>query len=227
MARIVTLETLVTRCLRRGNREIATGPDPGIEPGEAKALVSSMYGEMHAVVSETGARYFEVEATITATGAASYALPTAHLSTLGVDLRLDSADRRRRLTRINSQERSLLQGLTGEADYYALESSNLVLYPRPSSGTYLHRYIPQPAYVTSEDDRVLLPQGFERRVIYGMVSHGMIKEGGASAALERQIQRADAEIGLQLFGQGIEQRARIKPRTPPYPWIPRGPGRFR
>lgn len=93
---------------------------------------------------------------------------------------------------------------------------------------YTVRYIPQPAYVTADNQYVLLPQGFERRVVYGMVLHGMMKEGGASAALERQILRADAEIGLSLFGQGIGPKVRINRRPLEWPFrLPRGPGRFR
>ena len=140
MALIRTLGTLVTRSLRRANKEV----DASVEPFEAKALVSDHYAEIHSIVSEAGARYFETEADITATGATGYALPDAHFSTLGVDFRTDSVDRRRRLTRVGSQERPELRGITGEALFYALEGSNILLYPKPSSGIYKHRYIPQP-----------------------------------------------------------------------------------
>jgi hypothetical protein len=140
MALIRTLGVLVTRALRRANKE----PDPSVEPFEAKALVSEKYAELHAIVSETGAAYFQTEADIAANGSTGYALPEGHFATLGVDFRIDSVDRRRRLHRLAPQERSDLRGLTGEALYYALEGSSILLYPRPPSGTYKHRYIPQP-----------------------------------------------------------------------------------
>jgi hypothetical protein len=88
MARNIALSVLVTRCLRRANKET----DPNVEPYETKALISELYGEMHAAVAETGSRYFETEATITTTGATSYPLPDGHLSTLGVDFRVDTAE---------------------------------------------------------------------------------------------------------------------------------------
>jgi len=73
---------------------------------------------------------------------------------------------------------------------------------------YTVRFVPQPEYVAAEDEYILLPQGFEKRIVYGMASHALLKESAASAALERKIFQADADIGLSLFGVGVSPRVR-------------------
>lgn len=112
-------------------------------------MISDKYGELHAAVRS--ARYFETEATITATGAASYALPTDWMETVNIDFQYTSTTRRP-LRLIPAAERSRWAGQTGDAFRYALEAGNIVLYPNPSSGTYKHLYIPQPTDLSSSAD---------------------------------------------------------------------------
>ena len=145
MANSITLGTLVTRCKQRGN---AVGSDQ-IETAEWKELISEVYGELHGIVSETGARYFETEATV---NLGSLALPSDHLSTVGVDFVIDAAGRRRELAQLMVQERTLFAGVTCQAYLFALVGGNLALYPTPSTGTYKHIYVPQPTdYSTAAD----------------------------------------------------------------------------
>lgn len=87
------------------------------------------------------------------------------------------------------------------AAYGAGDDLSLELYPRDSSGSYVVRWIPTPIYVANPGNTVDLPMGCERRVALGMVSHALIKDSSALAALERKIQRADEEIGLSAFGK--------------------------
>lgn len=150
MALAFTLGTLVTRCRQR----FAGESESLLEDPEVKALISEYYGEMHALISEKGARAFEAEQTITADGSTSYALPAAFLSTIGVDAILSGTTGARRpvFGPIMAQERSWLMGQTGPANWYALEGSSIALFPVPSSGTYKHLYVPQPTdYSTSAD----------------------------------------------------------------------------
>lgn len=149
MALSITLGTLVTRCLQRSDKV----SDPQVDAPEVKSLISELYGELHALVTEKGARYFETEATITANGSAGgYALPANHLSTVGVDYQVDAAGRRQQLRRLTATRRYQLAGLTGQAYRYALEAANIVLYPNPASGTYRHLYVPQPTDYASSSD---------------------------------------------------------------------------
>lgn len=137
MALSVTLGTLITRCQQRAN---AVGSDQ-IETSEWKEMVSELYGELHGAVSETGARYFESEATL---NLANLALPSDHLSTVGVDYVYDSSGRRFELAELMVQERNVLAGLTGQAYAWSLVAGSIVLRPTPTTGTYKHIYLPQP-----------------------------------------------------------------------------------
>lgn len=139
MAFSVLLGTMVTRSRQRANRV----GDEQVETPEWKELISEHYGELHSAVSEIGARYFETEATITASGAASYALPTDHLSTISIDRVLDAAGRRQPLFELMVQETQSYAGATGDAYLFAL-STAIKLFPNPASGTYKHLYVPQP-----------------------------------------------------------------------------------
>ncbi len=173
MGRSVLLGTLVTRCLQRGNKPV--GDDAQIETPEVKSIISEYYGDMHALIVEKGAWYFTAEDTITATGAASYALPAAHLSTIGVDLVLSGTTGPRRPVcgPIAMQERSRLVGLTGPADYYGFEGANLALYPVPSSGTYRHLYVPQPTDLSTSADSTsvdLINIYGEKFIVWGVAS---------------------------------------------------------
>lgn len=142
MALTRTMGDLIGLCQRRSDKE--TEGEGHIDSSEWKELISEAYGDLHGAVAETGARYFETEATITANGASSYSLPSDHLSTVGVDLVLDSTGRRRELAELMVQERTLFAGRTGQAYMFAFTGTNIALYPTPSSGTYKHIYVPQP-----------------------------------------------------------------------------------
>lgn len=148
MGLTIPLGTLVTRCKQRAGRE----SDDALTPNEVKALISELVGELHGAIADTGCRVFETEVTITANGAASYALPSDHRDTIGVDLVVDAAGSRRALDEIMVQERAGVLGLTGEANYYELAGSTIALYPKPSTGTYKHLYIPQPADLSGSSD---------------------------------------------------------------------------
>lgn len=142
MALSLTLDTLVTRTKQRANKV----GDEQIETAEWKELISEVYGELHGAVSEVGARYFETETSI---NLSTFALPTDHLSTIGVDFVYDVAGRRRPLVELMVQETPLVAGVTGEAYLFALAGATVKLYPTPSTGTYKHLYVPQPTDYSS------------------------------------------------------------------------------
>ncbi len=144
MALSRTVGMLVTWCKQRADKE----SDPHIAD-DVKPLISELYGELHALTVEKGARYFETEATL---NLASLALPSDHLTTIGVDYVIDAAGRRRQLKRLPAQWRHAMLGRTGEAFRYALEGANLALYPTPSTGTYKHLYVPQPTDLSAAAD---------------------------------------------------------------------------
>lgn len=196
MPRNVTLGTLVTRCQQRADLE----NDGHVAASEWKALVSEMNGELQLLVAETGMRYFESEASISLS---TFALPSDHLSTIGVDFVVDAAGRRRALTEIMVQERPHLLGQTGEASYYELSAQTVLLYPVPSTGTYKHLYIPQPPDISGAADGtnvdVVTPDG-EAFIIWGVAVKALAKsESDVRLAMaEREAARDRLQTWAQL-----------------------------
>jgi hypothetical protein len=188
MALSFTLGALVDRCQKR-----YTGQgDELLDAPELKELIFEYYGEMHALVVEKGARHFEAEDTITATGAATYALPANHLTTVGVDHILSGTTGPRRAVHgpIAAQERARLMSLvsvTGAARYFGLEGPNIALYPVPSSGTYKHLYVPQPVDLSTAADSTSVDliniYGY-RLVLWGVAS---VAQHKGSASQQRAV----------------------------------------
>lgn len=192
MARILSLGTLVTRCKQRydgQNNKHLDGP-------ELKSLIDEYYADLHALVVEKGARYFEAEATITANGAESYALPGDHLTTLGVDFVIDG--RRRALCGpIPVQRRDALLGQVGEATDYELAGNNLGLHPRPPTGTYKHIYAPQPVDLSTAPDSALVDvitiYG-QKFIIWGVASVAKHKSDQAQQRAVDEHEKARAQV---------------------------------
>jgi hypothetical protein len=193
MARSVALSTLVTRAQRR----VPDGEsDDSIVTAEWKSRISEAYAELHAMLRP--ARYFETEATITATGASGYALPSDHRQTITVDF-LYSSNQRRPLGLITAAERARFAGYTGEAYRYAIEGSNIVLYPTPSSGTYKHLYIPQPTDYSSSSDATsvdVIDEWGEKFIIYAAAVMALDeRESDATRAIqEREMARSEIQL---------------------------------
>lgn len=195
------LADLRQRCQQRADKE----GDPQIDPNEWNRLISEMYGEVYSVVEGTGMRHFENEQTITATGAASYSIPTDHLATIDVEWVYDTAGHRRRLRRLNVQERARWEGATGDARRYELAGQNLFLYPLPSSGTYKHLYMPQAPDLSTALDATsidLVAADGESFLIYGVAVKALFKSESWSAmqaaAGERDAARARFEEWCSL-----------------------------
>jgi len=177
MAFTRTMGQLVGMCKRRADKE-NDGQIGQTFSTEWQEMISELYGDLHAAVSQTGARYFETEADITATGAASYALPSAHMATVGVDYVLDAAGRRRELGELMVQERGYFAGQTGAACMWAFTGTNIALYPKPSSGTYKHIYVPQPTDYSAAGDGTaidLINNDGLKFVVWGVTSIAMHK----------------------------------------------------
>lgn len=97
------------------------------------------------------------------------------------------------------------------AAYAAGDNFTIELYPRDTARTYRVRYVPHVAYLTAITQLVQVPQGFERRLIYEMARHALIKESGRNGPLMELIKEADAEIGMAITGRG-EDGPRVRNR---------------
>jgi hypothetical protein len=149
MPRTIEMGTLRLRCQRRADLE----NDGHIVAAEWNALISEAWGELHSMVCEQGDRYFETSTTITADGSESYPEPCAVLSTVCVERVLDNG-RVVPLLRIPVQHRDKWVGRVGDARKFELIDDRLHLYPKPTTGTYRWRYIPQaPELEAFADDK--------------------------------------------------------------------------
>jgi len=179
--------------------------DPSIPNDEWHRLISEMYGEVYSVVEGAGMRHFESEQTITAIGSTSYALPTDHLATIEVARVLDASGHRGRLRRLSVQERSRWIGQTGDALCYELNGSSLTLYPKPSTGTYSHLYMPQaPDLSTAADNTVVdlvCPDG------EGFLIWGVVVKAKAKSESDVQLAMAEREAHRERFTEWCALRA--------------------
>lgn len=186
MAMSLTLGTLVTRCQQRADRE----GDSQLDPTEYKDLISEKYAEMHALVAEKDPTFFAVESALVLS---NLALPAGYMSTLSVDYVFDVAtDRRRPLEGpVSVQERVGLVGLSGSvALFYAIDATALALFPTVASGTYKHRYLPQPTDYSGASDATALDviNVYGRQfIIWGVAAIARAKGGeDASFALGQE-----------------------------------------
>jgi hypothetical protein len=198
--------TLIARCKRRAG---LVG-DNSIPDTDWQEAISEMYGELHGIVADAGGRYYETEASITATGASSYTLPTDHLATIGIDRITSTTGGREPLDEIMMQERHLYAGQTGNGSFFAIVGQTIEMYPRPGSGTYKHLYIPQAADLSlvgpTTDVDLVTPDG-ESFLLYGVAVK--IRSRSESSVEVEMIERDKAEGRLRSWAQ---QRSYITPR---------------
>lgn len=207
MPRLLLMGDVVTRCQRRADME---GVDV-IKPPEWKALIGEQYAQLYSTVVKAGMRYFESVDTITATGAVSYALPADHDETIGIDRVLDlTSGLQRQLGELMIQERNRFSGQTGDAIAYAIIGQTVVLYPRATTGTYQHVYVPQAPDLSVLADTatidVVTGDG-EAFLVWGVAVKALGKtESDTSLAIQER-----AAAG-QRFGEDVQMRALINPR---------------
>lgn len=202
---------------------------------EWKAFISEMYTQLYSTVVQAGMRYFETTATITATGAASYPLPSDHDETIGIDRVIDAtSNRKTQLGELQVQERNRFAGITGDAIAYAIVAQTVVLFPKPSSGAYQHVYVAQSPDISALADATtvdLVTGDGESFLIWGVAAMALPKtETDTTAAINER----DAANGR--FREDVQRRALINPRRrivmpsladDPYGdggWLDRDPG---
>lgn len=208
MPRSYRLDDIRLRCQRRSNKE----NDPSIATPEWNMLISEQYGDLYSEVEKTGMRYFESTFAITANGATSYAVPTDHLATLGLDRITDSVGSRITLDEMMSQERTRWSGQVGDAQTYAVIGSSIFLFPRPTSGSYELLYMPQaPDLSTSADSTsidVVNADG-EAFLIWGVTIKALSK-----SEADVQVAMAEREAARARFVDWCAMRAFSQPRRP-------------
>jgi hypothetical protein len=185
----IMLGALRLLCQQRADRE----SDDSIVTSEWNALISEQVGEMASVVADAGFAYWQSEATINLT---TFALPTDHMATWGVDY-VDGSGRRRPLTELQPADRSRFIGQTGEAYYFLVVGQVVELYPTPSSGTYKIVYLPQPADLSAASDSVpvdLVCADGQAFVIWGVAVKARSKSTDSVAVMQQEREAARARL---------------------------------
>lgn len=188
-----TLLQLRTRVRQRTDNE---GPSEFVTDTELNQLINSAYQELYALLARESLHRSESVSTITATGADDYAVPTGLLGIIGVyrTYDLDKVP----LERFPDKFRP--GGRTGDALMYRVSGTRLVLYPKPSSGTYDVVYIPTCPVLTVDADSVEGVVGWEEFIVIDAAINVLAKEESNTQMLEiKRMQiidriRADAQM---------------------------------
>lgn len=206
MARLFLMSDLVLRCRRRADME----NDPAISDPEWKSLISEQYGHVYSTVIKAGMRYFESTQPITADGSTSYALPSDHDSTIGIDRTIDGSGRKVDLGELMMQERNAWSGQTGDAVAYAVVGQTIVLYPRPLTGSYTHTYVPQSPDLSTYSDALtvdLVTSDGEAFLVYGVAVKALAKQ-----QRDPSLAMAERDAAEVRFMEDCLQRALVNPR---------------
>lgn len=198
---------LVTRSLRRADMD---GSSP-VKPPEVKALISEHYGHLHSIVAKAGYRYFEDVATITATGATSYPLPADFDYSIGIDRVVEvSSGLTAQLSELMVQERNHYSSNVGDACAYSIVGQTVVLFPRPTTGTYTLLYVPQAPDLSTLGDSALVDlvtADGEAFLIWGVA---VTLLGRVESSTDLAIAQRDA--AERRFFEDVTSRALINPR---------------
>lgn len=102
------------------------------------------------------------------------------------------------------------------------------------TGSYVVRWLPTVAYANNPASTIDLPYGGDERLVLGMARRAKLKEGAASALLERLILEQDAELAFtaasRINGLKVRRPVRFKldraerygnafPPVPPGAWL--------
>ena len=178
MANTVTLGELKSQIRALTDMEGAFEADTNrfVDDAELEAAINASGRLWYGMVVQAIPERFEAQQSITS-GYSSVSLPASHYKTLGVHFQYSNGSTYP-LDRIQYQQRYQYKGsnYTGRARGYYLTSDSLVLLPTPTSGTYLHDYIPGWTLLSDDADTVDGYAGWEQWIVYDVASKLRIKE---------------------------------------------------
>lgn len=191
----VTLATLKTRIRQRTDTENSEF----VTDAELTQLINTSYKELYALLVRKSLQRAESVSTITADGSAQYDLPVDFVGLIGVFRNYGEYT-----TPLERFPEKLRPGsLTGDATQYRLVNSTVVLYPRPSSGTYDVVYIPLPADLSADADTLDGVLGWEEFVVIDVSICVLEKEESDTTKLEykrdRILKRIEDEAQMVEF----------------------------
>lgn len=208
--------------LRRQSRELADEINSSfVADTELNGMINSSISQWYDLILEAVPERYETIQTITANGAASYALPAAHYKTLAVEYQ--STDAYVDIPRVQFRERNRFptKASGSRALAYRLTKNDIALMPPPTSGTYRHLYAPTPTVLSQDTDTLDGVNGWEQWVVYDCAIKMLLK--GESEILgmvaereriERSLRRAAADRELANPKRIVDVRSRLVA----YPW---------
>jgi hypothetical protein len=194
---MATLLEIRTMAYQRANMEYDTGvadEDRFVTDVETTREINKGYKELYGHLIRHGMHRAESVSTVTATGAASYAMPvdffallTVHRIEDGVGYMLGRHDHRTR-------PRTDLSGFP--AATYRMVGTTIVFDPVPITGTYEVRYVPTPGDMSADADVMDGVLGWEEYVVLYAAVKLLQKEGShqAAAALQSDMRELIARI---------------------------------
>ncbi len=188
----VTLSELISRVRQRSDQEHSGSNF--VTDAEITRLINVSYAELYGHLLRWSLNMVESLSTITATGAANYALPTDLYSVVAV-FRVDG-DVRTYLERHSSRHR-LGATPSGSAVSYRVINNTIEFYPRATAGTYEVVYVPVCGQLVDGDDAMDGVLGWEEYVVIDCAIHILDKEESDSsrhrADRDRILQRIEDE----------------------------------
>lgn len=206
MARSFTLAEIRTRARQRADMQDSTF----VTDSELNGYISASYAVLYERLVLSGIAYFESTQTINVVaGTNLYALPSNHMSTVGVDW-VRSSGKFLPLRRLMVRERDTFQEPAERAVAYRLVGNSIQLYPDPSSAqTYRHIYVPAPADLTLDTDTVDGVSGWEEFIVNDAARKCLMKEESDTSALEREIDRNLSRLDEARLNRYVADAPRI------------------
>jgi len=186
----VTLATMRTRVKQRCDQEYSDSEF--VTTAELDQLINTSYAELYGLLVRHSLHRTETVYSITATGAASYALPADIFAVLGV-FRVDGTTTKAMMPRHDHRKRPDTS-VTGPAITYRVIGSSVEFIPVPTSGTYEIVYVPTPTTVVEDDDSLDGVLGWEEYVVVDCAIKILQKEESDTASLQRDRERLAARI---------------------------------
>jgi hypothetical protein len=156
-----------------------------VTDAELNQLINTAYTELYGMLVTKSLHRSETVYEVATTGAESYDLPSDFFGLIGVYRAVgeDKVPLERFPDKFRPGSR------TGDAVSYRVSGLSLVLYPKPSSGTYDVVYIPVPGDLSADDDTLDGVLGWEEFVVIEAAINVLAKEESDTTALEIKRER--------------------------------------
>jgi hypothetical protein len=170
-----------------------------VTDAELDARINVSYKELYGLLVRASLHRSEEVALVECDGSESYRVPDDFFGLIGIyrSIGEDKIPLERFPDKFRPGSR------TGDATMYRISGSDLVLYPKPSSGVYDMVYIPVPDTATADDDVIDGVLGWEEFLVLDVAIYCLEKEESDTSKLElkrdRILKRIQDEAQIAEF----------------------------